>query len=739
MKNIIPVIILIVFTRPYGAAAQCIPDINFRQAIIAICPDCIDINGCLLPEAKNLNDLNVSNKNIADLTGVEGFTGLESLYCNNNNLTSIADLPDSLELLYCSNNQLTSLPSILPIKLVQLKCEDNKLSALPALPNSMKILFCSDNLLTDLPPLPNSLDNLTCNDNFLFTLPPLPKELTSIHANLNQLYQLPELPQGLKKLYCEQNQLLSLPALPASLKTLEISGNPIACLPELPFDIEDIGYNFTNISCLPNLPAIFQVFAPLPLCINGQGSNCALNPVISGKVYVDFDGDGTEDVNDIPFPGIAVKANIENWAGYTGISGSYKMSAGFSNSYSINVIPPTGNYTVIPSTPYTVSFNDTTAQYVENIDFGIHPDPDLRDLSVSLTSGQMISGGKCAYYLTYTNQSPYAIDGSVTLQFDPQISFIGSDVPPFVQTGTLLTWTYAGLAPFESQTISTKFDVPTTVIAGSELVFSTLGVINGFSDIDPDDNAVIDTVLVVGAPISNYKSVDKTSILPTVLIGGNEEIEYTLFFQNNGTSAAQHFDLYDTLSNNLIGSSFEVLGASHDGDLTITNVTSNPSHPLVLHWSFADIKLPTILNDPLGSRGFVKFKVKPLATLTQGSKILNKGIYQFSNAVAPVFTNTVTTNIMFPVSATVVQSENTQLEVFPNPFTEQVSVRLTRPQAQTVTLCIITVFGQVIWEKTYSGSEEKTIDVDLPEIPKGTYLLRLTDHTSQYITKMIRQ
>jgi hypothetical protein len=723
MRKLLLLLCLLIYVSLNHATGQCITDANFRQAIISICPDCIDVNGCLLPEAKTLDNLNVSGKSIADLSGIEGFTGLKELYCNNNDLITIADLPDSLELLYCSDNQLTALPAMLPIKLEQLKCENNKLNALPALPNSLLILFCSDNLLSDLPALPNNLDNLTCNDNFLMSLPPLPNKLTSIHVNLNQLTKLPELPNTLKKLFCEQNQLQSLPELPESLKTLEISGNPIACLPELPFDIEVIGYDFTNINCLPNLPAIFQVVSPLPLCISGL-SNCALNPVVKGNVFVDFDGDGIQDGTDIAFPGIAVKANIENWAGYSDQSGTYEMSTGFGTTYSLSVSPPPGNYTVSPAVPYVVSFNDTSGQTIENVNFGIHPVTDSHDLGVTITSGQMVSGIKCTYYLTYTNKSPFTINGSVQLQHDEKITFVGADIPPFLENGTVLTWTITGLEPFASQTITAKFDVPIAVEAGTMLYFSALGVISSNTDVYPDDNTKSDSALVLGSGISNYKTTNITTILPSVLIAGNEEIEYTIFFQNNGTTNAQHLDLYDTLSNNIVGATFELLAMSHDGVLSIKNITQNPSHPLVLHWDFDDIKLPSSSNDPFGSRGFVKFKVKPLSTLTQGSKILNKGIIQFSNATIPVVTNTVTTNIMYPVSVFEDENASIQFEASPNPFTDQLTFKYVLIQPEDITFSLINTLGVVIWKQEMRQASHQSITIDLPFIPSGTYILQ---------------
>jgi hypothetical protein len=83
---------------------------------------------------------------------------------------------------YCSDNQLTSLPE-LPV------CEE---------------LYCSDNQLTSLPELP-VCETLYCRYNQLTSLPDLPMCKT-LDCRYNQLTSLPELPVC-KTLYCSGNQL----------------------------------------------------------------------------------------------------------------------------------------------------------------------------------------------------------------------------------------------------------------------------------------------------------------------------------------------------------------------------------------------------------------------------------------------------------------------------------------------------------------------------------------------------
>jgi hypothetical protein len=109
--------------------------------------------------------------------------------------------------LNCAHLGLEKLPDLLPASLVVLYCFDNRLRTLPNLPIKLQWLYCGYNQLTALPPLPNSLTELNCFHNQLSNLPFLPKNLTSLNCYNNQLSALPELPSTLKWLYCYNNPL----------------------------------------------------------------------------------------------------------------------------------------------------------------------------------------------------------------------------------------------------------------------------------------------------------------------------------------------------------------------------------------------------------------------------------------------------------------------------------------------------------------------------------------------------
>ena len=166
--------LLLSFTFIGFSQTTAIPDENFEQALIDLGYDTAPIDGQVLTaNIEGVTSLDVRNKNIADLTGIEGFTALITLLCSNNNLTSL-DVSNNIALtrLFCISNQLTSLDVSNNIALTDLRCIDNQLTSLDVSVNpALTILFCGINQLTSLDVSQNTaLTQLKCIENQLTSL-----------------------------------------------------------------------------------------------------------------------------------------------------------------------------------------------------------------------------------------------------------------------------------------------------------------------------------------------------------------------------------------------------------------------------------------------------------------------------------------------------------------------------------------------------------------------------------------
>ncbi len=102
------------------------PDENFRNYITE--QDYGSDKQLSYKEIAKITEINVRDKNISDLTGIEHFTALTKLECFGNRLTSLN---------ISKNTMLTNL-----------NCEDNKLTSLDISKNTMlNVLICINNYI----------------------------------------------------------------------------------------------------------------------------------------------------------------------------------------------------------------------------------------------------------------------------------------------------------------------------------------------------------------------------------------------------------------------------------------------------------------------------------------------------------------------------------------------------------------------------------------------------------------
>ncbi|WP_179005828.1 T9SS type A sorting domain-containing protein [Winogradskyella forsetii] len=170
-----------------------VPDDNFEQALIDLGYDSGPLNDYVFTE--NIEDvefLNISNREISDLIGIEDFISLTQLNIEGNTIAAI-DLSNNLQLvnLNASNNLLAEIDVTFLLNLTDLDMSNNALTAINLDSNlSLLDVDVSTNLITELnvDGLLN-LEDLNCSSNQLSSL--------SVVQNTN-----------LKTLFCQSNLLI---------------------------------------------------------------------------------------------------------------------------------------------------------------------------------------------------------------------------------------------------------------------------------------------------------------------------------------------------------------------------------------------------------------------------------------------------------------------------------------------------------------------------------------------------
>ena len=206
----------------------------------------IDGNGdgvLSLKERMAVKRIDVSSFEVHNLKGIEKFTELIELKCENRHISQL-DLSQNtkLEYLYCKNNELTELNLRYNPNITILDCSDNNLDKLDVSHQNLESLYCSNNNLDELN-VENSknLRVLVCIGNKLTKLDvdvAHKKNLVTLRCGNNKLESLIiGENRALEELKCEHNQLsqLSLSNLERlkllncsenKLTTLNVSGSP---------------------------------------------------------------------------------------------------------------------------------------------------------------------------------------------------------------------------------------------------------------------------------------------------------------------------------------------------------------------------------------------------------------------------------------------------------------------------------------------------------------------------------
>ncbi|MBG9455703.1 copper amine oxidase [Lysinibacillus sphaericus] len=172
-----------------------------------------------LEYATNITQLKLSYNHIADISPLKGLTKIRILNLTDNQISSIEDLSamKELETLHISNNQISSLDAVKQLPcLLQLFADRNQISNVQGLSNAIELNFLdlSYNKIENIAPLSNLW------------------KLTDLYVGYNQIHDLTPLrvlTTNLKSLSVNNNRITDIKPLETlfNLKALSLSNNKI--------------------------------------------------------------------------------------------------------------------------------------------------------------------------------------------------------------------------------------------------------------------------------------------------------------------------------------------------------------------------------------------------------------------------------------------------------------------------------------------------------------------------------
>jgi hypothetical protein len=688
---------------PLKAQWVTIPDANFVAQLTSWYPSCMNGNqmDTTCPQIVNQTYFFSYFDNIADLTGIEYFDNLTLLICENNLLTTLPPLPDSLKHLSCMHNNITNLPD-LPPALERLDCANNQLSILPTLPNNLWRLFCPQNQISSLPPLPNSL--------------------ISLDVSYNQIINLPAIPISLDSLNCSYNQLTSVPNVPDTMGSFNVNNNNIYCLANLPV-YGSIANN--PLTCVPNQTAYSL---GLPLCLANDPINNPNNCIgvsITGHVYTDLNNNCSYDNTDLKAQNVPVKLfdsqNNLVAQSFT-YNGVYSFNTFFTDTFKVFIDDANLPIAIVcgQTNEQSVAINAVN-NTISNVNFPVVCDTSFDIYVQSVNSLGWVSPGQTHTLKTniVSNQSWYNLNcnssnnsGIVTIEVNGAVSFISAAPTALIPqvNGSIFTYTISDFNSLTPQSFNLLLQTDTTAQAGNQICVNVI-VTPSILDADTTNNTYDFCYDVVNSYDPNLKEVYPVNVLP----GFEGWFTYTIHFQNTGNAPAFSVLLKDTLDAQLDLSTFEMIGFSHPA---IISLAEN-----VLTVRFNNIVLPDSASDYEGSMGYFQFRIKPQLNLIEGSQISNKAFIYFDYN-SPIITNTAISNFDFPFK---INPLSIEYVLYPNPSR---GVFMFKDSQNIKNVDVFNSMGELIL------SQGNSTKINLQEYPSGIYMAKIN---GIYFCKLVKE
>ena len=646
---------LVVLVISFATQAQIvnIPDANFKAKLLSASPyngvaynfssstnSCyIDTNWdgeIQITEALAIRQLNLNSSSISSLTGIENFTNLELLVCEQNQL-SYLDVSQlvSLSYLSCALNQLTVLNIQGCTNLGHLNIYNNNLTSLnlQGLIN-LQTFWGSFNLL-------NSLDVSECIN--------------------------------LQTLECNNNQLATLFIKNGKNETINFSNNP------------NLFYVCSDDSQL--------------LAINNaaitNGQNCHVNSycsfvpggtfyTIQGKTKLDLNNNGCDNYdNNFSKMAFIINNGANTLKTFSNLNGYYSISVQ-SGIHSITTAIENPTYFNISPTSFVANFPAQTSPLVQ--DFCVTANGVHHDVEVTIIpTNQARPGFDANYTVIFKNKGNQVENGAVTLDFNDAVLDLVSANPTFSSQATnSLVWNYTNLQPLETRTIDLVFNVNSPTETPAVNIDDQLNYTATITPLTTDEFQYDNTSGLKQLVVGSYDPNDKTCIEGTIvgpdMIG--QYVHYVIRFENTGTYPAENIVVKDMIDltkfdvNTLIP-----LHSSHD---FFTRINADK-----VEFIFEGINLPF---DDANNDGYVAFKIKTKSNLVVGNTFSNNANIYFDYNF-PITTNTFTTTIQ--VLKVNDFEFGTHFTLYPNPVKDVLNLQ-SKDNTAINSIEIYNILGQVV-------------------------------------------
>jgi uncharacterized repeat protein (TIGR01451 family) len=466
----------------------------------------------------------------------------------------------------------------------------------------------------------------------------------------------------------------------------------------------------------------------------------------SGYIFCDANGNGIQNVGEAPLMGAPITLSNTTLGGntitvYSDSSGHFSYCGSIYGVTSVAVASVsqswlTNNGSTLPNNNNIFTILGSSSYITQPLSIGVFCAGNVTacsDLWTTVTPWVGYYQNQTAIIrLNWGNYGPGGTPYTLTLNWPFGVNLVTSSIqnPNYIIAGNTITWTFNSSPTSFSNTDYLYFTVPSGILNGEQHVFSSyISSSNGTDCYEGNNNGGLMQILG-NAYDPNDKTVFKKSFYElvgngfqesTIAYGFDDDLEYTIRFQNTGTAPAQNVYIIDTLDTELDWSTFQLLNTTHE--MNVVNLGNG-----ILRFEFNNIWLPDSSVSQELSQGHLTFRIRETPGNEIYSEITNTA-YIFFDWNPAIITNT-TYNMNDWIEF--VGEENAfRVEAFPNPMQNELTLKVEGKFNYEI--------HDLTGRKLTEGMGVNQTTINTESLATGTYLLSVYVNGAKQTAVLLKQ
>ncbi len=324
-----------------------------------------------------------------------------------------------------------------------------------------------------------------------------------------------------------------------------------------------------------------------------QGLDTTNQSYILGTAYIDNNANGIYDTDDAPLRNVVVSTDPGDFSILTDDLGQYILPVE-EGSYTLTAKINEGSWIQNLITIDNVQISDPCN---DGFKFGFVPmSTPEESASLSMVNTIARCDFETRFTITVENTGAEPFDGVLAFTYDGETTLFTTDLVDFQVDGNTISAEIGSLSPFAPKTYRVTVKMPSgssnlPLLAFEAKLYNLSGGLL-------EEYGYTDQLRCSYDPNDKREYPDREGIENLTLM--DEDLEYTIRFQNNGNDTAFQVKIVDPLDSNIDPSTIRVINSSHDVETCIEGTD--------LIFLFEDILLVDSTTNYAASQGFVTFR-----------------------------------------------------------------------------------------------------------------------------------